>query len=123
MASLSKWLVGMAVVVIASWTCVAAEDEPAAPKHTIKDVMTNAHKEGLLKKVLSGDASQQEKLILLDHYVSLAENTPPKGEKASWSDKTNAIVVAAAKVAVGRDGSLDVLKVTTNCAACHKVHK
>jgi hypothetical protein len=124
MAALGKWFVGVAgVLVIASWTCLAADDEAAAPKHTIKEVMANAHKAGLLKKVLADQATQEEKLVLLDHYISLAENVPAKGDEAGWHEKTGLIVMAAAKVSVGREGSLELLKTTTNCKACHDDHK
>ena len=101
----------------------AAEEQQSEPKHTIKDVMKTAHKDGLLKKVLAGDASQEEKLILLDNYVSLVECTPPKGDMDSWHRLAGQAALAAAKVAVGREGATDELKVATNCAACHKVHK
>ena len=99
---------------------LAAEGEP---KHTIKDVMKTAHKDGLLKKVLAGDASQEEKLILLDNYISLVECEPPKGDMQSWQNLAGRAALAAAKVAVGREDSTDELKAATNCAACHKAHK
>jgi hypothetical protein len=95
----------------------------AAPRHSIKDVMENAHKAGLLKKVLDGQASQEEKMTLLDHYVSLTESAPPQGSPEGWQAKANAVVVAAAKVATGRDDGTELLKGATNCAACHKEHK
>jgi hypothetical protein len=102
-----------------------AQDEAAkpAPKHTIKEVMVNAHKDGLLKKILAGEASAEEKMVLLDHYISMVECAPPKGELASWQTLSGKAALAAAKVAVGREGSLDELKAATNCAACHKAHK
>jgi hypothetical protein len=100
---------------------VPAGETPA--KFSIKDVMENAHKAGLLKKVLDGQASQEEKLTLLDHYVSLTESQPALGSPEGWREKSNAVVVAAAKVAVGRDDGTELLKAATNCAACHKEHK
>ena len=100
-----------------------APGNEAPPKHSIKAVMENAHKAGLLKKVLDGQATQEEKLTLLDHYVSLTESQPPQGSPEGWREKSNAVVVAAAKVAVGRDDGTGLLKAATNCAACHKEHK
>ncbi len=97
-------------------------EEPLA-KYSIKAVMESAHKGGLLKKVLDGEATQEEKLTLLDHYVSLTESQPPQGSPEGWREKSNAVVVAAAKVAVGRDDGTQLLKAATNCAACHKEHK
>jgi hypothetical protein len=100
------------------------EEEAAKPKHAIKDVMQTAHsREGVLRKVLGGEASQEEKLALLDLYVSLTENEPPRGEKEAWDTKVNAIVLAAAKVAVGREGSSQQLQRATNCMACHREHR
>jgi hypothetical protein len=107
----------------------AAEDAgEAKPKHTIKEVMHGAHvaKEGeksLRDIVLGGQATPEQKQQLLDFYISLAENKPPRGELAPYRDKTRAIVLAAAKVVVGREGASDELGKATNCAACHKEHK
>lgn len=93
------------------------------PKHTIKDVMGKALKGKLNKKVISGDATAKEKLELLDMYISLVENKPPKGDEASWQRFSGAAALAAAKVAVGRDDGIEALKAATKCAACHKAHK
>ena len=101
----------------------SADDAKVKPKHSIKDVMQNAHKGGLLKKVLDGQASREEKLTLLDHYISLVENKPPKGEMDSWHEFAGKAALASAKVLVGRKGAVDELKTASNCAACHKVHK
>ena len=103
----------------------AADDkeEKAKPKHTIKVVMKEAMKGGLNKKVISGKASAEEKLALLDMYISMLENKPPVGENASWQKLAGGAAMAAAKVAVGREGAEKELKTATNCAACHKPHK
>lgn len=98
-----------------------AGETPA--KYSIKVVMEKVHKAGLQKKVLDGEATQEDKLALLDFYVSLAETHPPQGSLEGWREKANAVVVAAAKVAVGRDDGTQLLKASTNCAACHKEHK
>ena len=100
----------------------AEEGEASAPPHTIKEVMKLAHKDGLLKKVLADDATQEEKLKLLDLYVSMYEGKPSKGETESWHRYAGASVLAAAKVAAGRD-ALPELKKATACAGCHKAHK
>ena len=93
------------------------------PKHTIKQVMKEAHKKKLLNKVMDGKASKEEKQKLLDLYVSLWENKPPKGEQKSWDKLTSGIVVATAKSLVGREGAAAALKKATNCGGCHKPHK
>ena len=106
---------------------VAAEGDSAAkPKHTIKEVMKSANAGGaksLLAKVKSGKASQEDQLKLLDYYISLVENTPPKGDMQSWQTIAGQAALAAAKVAVGRDGATAELSAATNCKACHGAHR
>lgn len=100
------------------------KEEKAKPKHTIEEVMEKALKgNSLNKKVVSGQASAEEKLALLDFYVSLVENDAPVGDQASWQRMAGSAALAAAKVAVGREGAEEELKKATNCAACHKLHK
>ena len=98
-------------------------DEGNKPPHTIKEVMKVALKGDLVKKVVAGDASDDEKKNLLDLLVSLADNEPTKGDMQSWNALTSKAVMAAAKVVVGREGASDELKAATNCKACHDVHK
>jgi hypothetical protein len=101
----------------------------AKPKYAIKEVMKGAHmpaKEGeksLRDVVLGGKATPEQKAQLLDFYISLAENEPPKGDKEAWSKKTAPIVLGAAMIVVGRDNGVELLTKATNCAACHKDHK
>ena len=82
-------------------------DEAVKPKHTIIEVMKGANAGGaksLRARVASGQASQEERLKLLDYYISLVENKPPKGDMESWIKLAGGSTLAAAKVAVGRDG-------------------
>ena len=98
-------------------------EETAKPKHTIEVVMEKAMKGGLNKKVIGGKATAEEKLALLDLFVSMVENKAPVGDQASWQQFAGKAALAAAKVAVGREGAEKELKAATNCAACHKAHK
>lgn len=103
----------------ASFSFALADDEEI----TIKVVMNDAHKSGLLKKVANGQASDEEKAQLLMLYKGLAANEPPQGDAESWQMKTSALV-AAAQAAV--DGDADAgaeLQAAANCKACHSVHK
>ncbi|MEX2176916.1 MAG: hypothetical protein WD872_21290, partial [Pirellulaceae bacterium] len=88
-----KFLVAGLVVAV-GWVAVsvATNAEDAKPKHTIKDVMKLAHKGGLMKKVVEGKASDEEKTKLVELYVALAGNKPPKGDEAAWKEKTDAVV-------------------------------
>ena len=91
-------------------------------KLTIPEVMDEAHESGLLKKVLEGKASKEEKAKLADLYVSLPLNKPPKGDAKSWKTKTTALLDAA-KAVTKDDKAIPKLKSASTCAACHKVHK
>jgi hypothetical protein len=104
------------------YVAAQAADEVKA-KYDIKAVMKEAHGQKLRDKIIAGNATREDKEKLLDLYLSLLENKPPKGEDAAWHAKAGAVVAAAAKVVVGREGAVEELKTATNCAACHKEHK
>jgi hypothetical protein len=97
------------------------------PKHTIKEVMKTAHKDGLLKKVTSDKASKEEKEELVSLYKDLAANKPPKNDDEDWKTRTSAMVDAAEAV-VKAEGA-DVKKaetklgMTVKCMDCHSMHK
>ena len=113
----------VACIAFCSSAFVFADHHKSKAKYTIKKVMQEAMKKGKLKKVLAGDASDDEKKELLDLYISLMENKAKVGDADSWHKKSEAVVLAAAAVVVGRDGAMDQLKGATNCKACHDVHK
>lgn len=100
-----------------------AQQAAAAPKYSIEEVMEKAHKDGLLQKVADGEATAEEKALLLDLYLSLLESDPPMGDAAGYRAKSAEAVVAAARVVVGREGAEAEIKRAVNCAACHKEHK
>jgi hypothetical protein len=102
---------------------VMAQDPAAKPKHTIKEVMKEAHGQKLLNKVLDGAASKEEKDKLLDLYLSMLENQPSRGDQSGWIMRSGGLIVSTARVAVGREGALDELKTASNCKACHDAHK
>lgn len=107
-------LFGLTVsAVVVSYALVQA----AEPKYTIKEVMAKAHKEGLLKKVTGGTATDAEKKQLCELYEALAANKPPKGGEDAWKTKTDAIVAACKK------GDNAALARATNCMACHSAHR
>jgi hypothetical protein len=93
------------------------------PKHTIPDVMLKAHKEKLMQKVGGGQASDAEKGQLVELYVALNANEPPKGDLKEWKKRTGAMVDAAKKAAKGDEAAAKSLPKLANCAACHKLHK
>lgn len=92
-------------------------------EETIKKVMKVAMKGGLCKKVASGKASEAQKKELLELFQSLAKVEPPRGDAASWKDKTGALVTAAEAAVGGESGAGAKLKSAANCKACHDQHK
>ena len=122
---LSMVVLGFTYVAVAT----AQEGAQAKPKYAIKEVMKGAHtpprpgEKSLRDVVLAGDATPEQKQQLLDFYISLAENEPPKGDKEAFAKKTAPVIIGAAMIVVGRENGADVLRKATNCAACHKDHK
>lgn len=118
-----KLLVASVVVgfgwVLLTMTSKAQDDKKVA----IKEVMQVAMKGGLCGKVAKGEASDEEKKKLAGLFAALHENKPPKGEQASWDEKTKALVEAANDVLAGKAGASDKLRAAANCMACHSVHK
>jgi hypothetical protein len=120
--NLSAGLLGVGLLT-GSLVGLVRADEPATTKHTIKEAMKAGHKGGLLKKILDGEATQEEKQLMLDFYISMVESKPEKGELSSWHLLAGNGALAAAKVVVGREDGIESLKAATNCKACHDVHK
>mgnify|MGYP007073200501 CR=1 FL=1 len=118
---ITGFVVLAAITGAAAWA-VAAEESEGEPKYTIEEIMIKGHKEGLLKKVLEG-GKHADAMDLMDLYASLSEQDPPKGDADSWKEKSDALMVAVARVAVKRPDGIAQLKEASNCMACHKVHK
>lgn len=119
---------GLAAICVAglgSFMSLARAQDEAKPKHTIKEVMKVAHGKDstLLKNIIAGKGTTEEKQQLLDLYISMFEGKPPKGDEDSWKMLAGKAALAAAKVVVGRDGATKELETATNCKACHSVHK
>jgi len=113
----------LAAAAVQSIAWAQADGEAPKPKHTIEEVMEQAHKGGLLNKVADGQATPEEKALLLDLYVSLAENDPPRGDAESFQKLANQAVLGAARVVVGREGAEGQIKRAVNCMACHREHR
>jgi surface antigen len=102
---------------------VCALDSGKSRDVTIKDVMVTAYKEKLAKKVMQGEATQDEKQRLLNLYEALAHSAPPRGSQVSWKRKTEALVNAAQAAVEGHENAPILLKRTMECGACHTSHK
>ena len=95
------------------------------PTYTVKEVMKALHKgdDALAKKVTKGEGTQEDFKKLVLYYVALPLNEAPKGDAASWKEKTTALLLAAQGLEAGKPGALDQYKTAVNCKACHSVHK
>jgi surface antigen len=117
-----KWLVAGGMVA----ACVvigAGLGEAGTPDATIKAVMKDAMKGGLLKKVTNGQGNDDDKKQLLTKFESLTKAKPPMGDDASWKNKTDALVTAAKDVVDNKPDGAAKLKNAANCKACHDTHK
>jgi surface antigen len=108
-------------------TIVVGLDSPAAqdkPKFTISEVMQQAHKGGLLKKVQNSQADADEGKQLVEYYTALTQNKPPMGDEKAWKKQTETMLAGAKLYADGKkDEGAAALKKTVNCANCHKMFK
>ena len=119
-----KMLVACMVVAF-GWGAVslsqgADEEKPSA---SIKEVMKVAMKGGLTKKVANGTATEEERKQLAGLFAALHAQKPPKGEEASWKEKTKALVDTANDVLAGKEGAGEKLTAAANCMGCHSAHK
>ncbi len=102
---------------------IGRAEEEGKKKYPTKVIMKEAMKGPLLKKVASGEASEEEMKELYIMMVALSENEPKRGEMDSWKEKTTALV-AASKAAVEVDTEAgEMLKKAADCKACHTPHK
>lgn len=95
------------------------------PQYTVKEVMKAVHKgdDALAKKVTKGEGTPDDYKKLVVYYIALPLNEAPKGDAASWKEKTTALLLAAQALEAGKPGALDQYKAAVNCKACHSVHK
>ena len=116
---------GLACLVAAGFISlpVFAADEDDKPKFTTKQVMKEAFKGPLLKKVASGEGSAEDAAKLHEMLVALSKNEPPRGEAESWKELTGALVKAGKAAVDGDKEAGAMLKKGADCKACHSKHK
>jgi len=100
----------------------------AAGEDAIKDVMKTYHKapkgvDPVCKKASEGKATPEELKKLVGAYKTLCDAKPPKGDAASWKEKTSKLLAAAKDLQKGKEGASEKYKEAVNCKACHSVHK
>jgi hypothetical protein len=102
----------------------AADKKDSGKDSVIKQVMKKSHKgdDCVAKKIGKGQGTKEEIEALLADYKKISKETPPRGEMASWKEKTGALVTATE--ALSKDPSaLPQFKKAQNCKACHMEHK
>jgi hypothetical protein len=108
-----------------------AKADPKAAKpaaggsDVIKTAMKQYHKpdDALCKKVSGGTASDAELATMLKVYQDMCAATPPKGDKAAWVKKNQALIAAVKKIQTKDATGVAAYKAAVNCKACHSEHK
>lgn len=103
-----------------------ADAKPAAGgSDVIKTAMKTYHKpdDALCKKVSGGTASDAELATMLKVYQDMCAATPPKGDKAAWVKKNQALIGAVKKIQAKDAAGVAAYKAAVNCKACHSEHK
>lgn len=102
----------------------AAKPAPGG-SDVIKTAMKQYHKpdDALCKKVAGGTASDAELAEMLKTYQAICAATPPKGDKAAWVVKCQALIGAVKKIQAKDASGVAAFKTAVNCKACHTEHK
>lgn len=113
---------------LASLVAFATVSSRGADDKVISDFMKKYHKapqgtDPTCKKVGAGTATDAELAELLKGYQDICAIDPPKGEKAAWVEKCQALVKAVKAVQAKETGAADAYKKAVNCKSCHSVHK
>jgi mono/diheme cytochrome c family protein len=97
---------------------------PAGGSEVIKTAMKDFHKgDAALCKKVGTTATDAELASLLKAYQGMCAATPPKGDKAAWVTKCQALIGAVKKVQAKDPAGAAAYKAAVNCKACHTDHK
>lgn len=110
----------IALAVFGSATVVASE--------VIEDAMKKYHKapkgqDPVCKVVANGQGSTEQIAELLTAYQAMCKENPPRGEKADWVKKCQAVIASLKKIQAGDAAGAEEFKKASNCKACHSEHK
>lgn len=99
--------------------------KPAAGNEVIKTAMKQYHKpdDALCKKVSGGTATDADLATMLKVYQDMCAATPPKGDKAAWVAKCQALIGSVKKIQAKDASGIAAFKTAVNCKACHTDHK
>ena len=103
----------------------APSAKPAAGSDVIKTAMKQYHKpdDALCKKVAGGTATDPDLATILKVYQDMCAATPPKGDKAAWVAKCQALIGSVKKIQAKDATGIAAFKAAVNCKACHTDHK
>jgi hypothetical protein len=113
----------VAMVSVAILLGVTGAGEKGEPKYKIKEVMNEIMKSQLGPKVFKGEGTKEETKKVLDYFVELHKNNPPKGDKDAWAKVTQTLVDTAKKIEAGEEKGSVKLGKLINCGACHGMFK
>lgn len=116
------WIAAVLAVSACVWQVTADDDE------VIEHVMKTYHKapkgtDPVCKRAADGKATPDELKQLVAAYKKLAMTKPPKGDEASWKEKTSKLLAASQALEKGAPNAAAMYKEAVNCKACHSVHK
>jgi len=100
--------------------------KPAAGgSEVIKTAMKQSFKpdDALCKKVSGGKATDAELAQMLKICQDICAATPPKGDKAAWVSKCQALIASVKKIQAKDATGIEAFKKAVNCKACHTDHK
>ena len=91
----------------------------------IKTAMKQSFKpdDALCKKVSGGKATDAELAQMLKICQDICAATPPKGDKAAWVSKCQALIASVKKIQAKDATGIEAFKKAVNCKACHTDHK
>lgn len=117
-------IVGLLANGVLAWQLNAADSK----EDPIKEVMKKYHKapkgtDPICKKAQDGLASKEELKGLVEGYKILAKEKAPKGDAASWKEKTTKLLAASEALQKGAPDAAAQYKEAVNCKACHTAHK
>ncbi len=100
----------------------------AEGKNATKEFMKVYHKapkgvDPVCKKAADGKATAAELSHLVAGYKAMCSAKPPKGDEASWKEKTSKLLAAAEALQKGAADGAAKYKEAVNCKGCHSAHK
>lgn len=111
----------MTAVALMGFVSTASADDHEIIESVMKNGMKG--KDALVAKIKAGKGSKEDIQKLHDMFVKLAKTKRDKGDPASWTAKTSALVKATDMLVKGNKKGIGALKKASNCKACHSIHK